>query len=29
MWLGASREQFIVPVKKKGNLRDENEGAVV
>jgi preprotein translocase subunit SecF len=29
MWLGASREQFIVPTKKKGNLRDENEGAVV
>ena len=29
MWLGASREQFIVPVKKKGNLRDANEGAVV
>jgi preprotein translocase subunit SecF len=29
MWLGASREQFIVPTKKKGGLRDENEGAVV
>jgi preprotein translocase subunit SecF len=29
MWLGASREQFIVPAKKKGGLRDENEGAVV
>jgi len=29
MWLGASREQFIVPIKKKGDLRDENEGAVV
>src|ERR1044071_8403801 len=30
MWLGASREQFIVPVKKKtGGLRDDNEGAVV
>src|SRR6266853_680014 len=30
MWLGASREQFIVPVKKKtGDLRDDNEGAVV
>jgi preprotein translocase subunit SecF len=29
MWLGASREQFIVPTKKKGNLGDENEGAVV
>ena len=29
MWLGASREQFIVPTKKKGGLGDENEGAVV
>jgi preprotein translocase subunit SecF len=30
MWLGASREQFSVPVKKKaGGLRDDNEGAVV
>jgi len=29
MWLGASREQFIVPTKKKGNLGDDNEGAVV
>jgi preprotein translocase subunit SecF len=30
MWLGASREQFIVPTKKKaGGLRDDNEGAVV
>ena len=30
MWLGASREQFIVPVKKKsGGLHDDNEGAVV
>jgi preprotein translocase subunit SecF len=29
MWLGANREQFVVPTKKKGNLRDENEGAVV
>jgi len=29
MWLGASREQFIVPTKKKGKLGDENEGAVV
>jgi len=30
MWLGASREQFIVPTRKKpGGLRDENEGAVV
>jgi preprotein translocase subunit SecF len=30
MWLGARREQFVVPVKKKsGGPRDENEGAVV
>jgi preprotein translocase subunit SecF len=30
MWLGARREQFIVPVKKKpGDRRDEQEGAVV
>jgi preprotein translocase subunit SecF len=30
MWLGAKREQFIVPVKKKtGDRRDEQEGAVV
>jgi preprotein translocase subunit SecF len=30
MWLGASREQFIVPTKKKPTgLRDDNEGAVV
>jgi preprotein translocase subunit SecF len=30
MWLGARREQFIVPTKRKGGgLRDENEGAVV
>src|SRR5262245_22446551 len=30
MWLGASREQFIVPTKKKSTgLRDDNEGAVV
>ena len=30
MWLGARREQFIVPAKKKpGDGRDEHEGAVV
>ena len=30
MWLGARREQFVVPVKKKpGDRRDEQEGAVV
>jgi preprotein translocase subunit SecF len=30
MWLGAKREQFIVPAKKKsGGPRDEQEGAVV
>ena len=29
MWLGARREQFIVPTKKKGGTRDEQEGAVV
>jgi preprotein translocase subunit SecF len=29
MWLGARREQFIVPAKKKGGGRDEHEGAVV
>jgi preprotein translocase subunit SecF len=30
MWLGAKRDQFIVPVKKKsGDRRDEQEGAVV
>jgi preprotein translocase subunit SecF len=30
MWLGAKREQFIVPTKKKtGDRRDEHEGAVV
>jgi len=29
MWLGASREQFIVPTKKKGGPHDEHEGAVV
>jgi len=29
MWLGAKREQFIVPVKKTGDRRDEHEGAVV
>jgi len=30
MWLGARREQFIVPTKKKtGDGRDEHEGAVV
>jgi preprotein translocase subunit SecF len=30
MWLGARREQFIVPTKKKtGGGRDEHEGAVV
>jgi preprotein translocase subunit SecF len=30
MWLGASREQFIVPTKKKASgLHDDNEGAVV
>jgi preprotein translocase subunit SecF len=30
MWLGARREQFIVPTKKKtGGPRDEQEGAVV
>src|SRR3954467_1826316 len=30
MWLGAKREQFVVPTKKKtGDRRDEHEGAVV
>jgi preprotein translocase subunit SecF len=29
MWLGAKREQFIVPAKRKGGPRDEHEGAVV
>ncbi|MEA3195700.1 MAG: preprotein translocase subunit SecF [Betaproteobacteria bacterium] len=29
MWLGASREQFIVPTKKKRGPGDEHEGAVV
>ena len=30
MWLGARREQFIVPTKRKaGDRRDEHEGAVV
>ncbi|HVJ23767.1 MAG TPA: protein translocase subunit SecF, partial [Burkholderiales bacterium] len=30
MWLGAKREQFIVPTKRKGGgARDEHEGAVV
>jgi preprotein translocase subunit SecF len=30
MWLGARREQFILPTKKKtGDRREENEGAVV
>jgi preprotein translocase subunit SecF len=29
MWLGASREQFIVPTKKRGDPRDDNAGAVV
>ena len=30
MWLGAKREQFIVPTKRKtGDRRDEHEGAVV
>src|SRR5438477_9132059 len=29
MWLGARREQFIVPTKKKTGSRDEQEGAVV
>jgi preprotein translocase subunit SecF len=30
IWLGAKREQFIVPAKKKsGGPRDEQEGAVV
>jgi hypothetical protein len=30
MWLGARREQFAVPAKKKsGDRRDEQEGAVV
>src|SRR5512145_805931 len=30
MWLGAKREQFIVPAKKRtGDRRDEHEGAVV
>jgi preprotein translocase subunit SecF len=30
MWLGASRDQFIVPTKKKSTgLHDDNEGAVV
>jgi preprotein translocase subunit SecF len=29
MWLGARREQFVVPTKRKPGLRDENEGAVV
>jgi preprotein translocase subunit SecF len=29
MWLGARREQFIVPAKKSGGPRDEQHGAVV
>ena len=29
MWLGASREQFIVPTKKKVDPSDDNAGAVV
>ena len=29
MWLGAKRDQFIVPTKRKGDRRDEHEGAVV
>jgi preprotein translocase subunit SecF len=30
MWLGANREQFVVPTKKKtAGLQDDNEGAVV
>jgi preprotein translocase subunit SecF len=29
MWLGVDRAQFVRPVKKAGDLRDENEGAVV
>jgi hypothetical protein len=29
MWLGARREQFIVPTKRKSGGRDEHEGAVV
>ena len=29
MWLGAKREQFIVPAKRKSGPRDEHEGAVV
>jgi preprotein translocase subunit SecF len=29
MWLGARREQFIVPAKAKGGPRDEQHGAVV
>jgi len=29
MWLGASREQFIVPAKKKVDPSDDNAGAVV
>ena len=29
MWLGAKREQYIVPTKRKGGPRDEHEGAVV
>jgi preprotein translocase subunit SecF len=29
MWLGAKRDQFIVPTKRRGDRRDEHEGAVV
>ena len=29
MWLGAKREQFVVPAKKAGGPRDEQHGAVV
>ena len=29
MWLGATREQFIKPVKKEGDPRDDQRGAVV
>jgi preprotein translocase subunit SecF len=29
LWLGARRDQFVVPTKRKGDRRDEHEGAVV
>ena len=29
MWLGAKRDQFVKPMKKGGDRKDEHEGAVV